>query len=188
MNRSFEWTLVEQGAPTLAGEKPASFFRYQSDGVAAIRRAVGQWDCALRPLGLRVRILAECPDAHACTILLYRPAWLESLLADPARRAFLAQRGYEGGDLPGLLRQLSARMCPGREYPHEIGVFLGYPLEDVIGFIENRGWNYTCCGCWKAYGDPVAARRCFARFRACTEHYKRRFAQGDSILQLVVAS
>ena len=38
------------------------------------------------------------------------------------------------------------------DFPHEIGVFLGYPLEDVVGFIRHRGKCFTCCGCWKSYG------------------------------------
>ncbi len=26
-------------------------------------------------------------------------------------------------------------------YPHEIGIFLGYPLEDVLGFIQLVFWK-----------------------------------------------
>ena len=46
----------------------------------------------------------------------------------------------------GFLRQLSNRLCLEHDFPHEIGIFLGYPLEDVVGFIENQGKNYTCSG------------------------------------------
>ena len=52
-------------------------------------------------------------------------------------------------DCDGMLRQLSRRLCCEADFPHEIGVFLGYPLTDVVGFIENQGRNFTCCGCWK---------------------------------------
>ena len=79
-------------------------------------------------------------------------------------------------------------MCINAEYPHEIGIFLGYPLEDVVGFIENRGWNYTCCGYWKAYGDPAAAQKCFDRYRKCTAVYKDRYARGVPLIELVVAA
>ena len=58
--------------------------------------------------------------------------------------AFLESCGYESGDTDFLLKQLSGRLCLEQDYPHEIGLFLGYPLADVVGFIENRGWNYTC--------------------------------------------
>ena len=56
-----------------------------------------------------------------------------------------------------------------------------------MGFIENRGRNYTFCGYWKAYGDPAAARRRFAQYRRCTETCSRRFRQGATILELIAA-
>ena len=73
-------------------------------------------------------------------------------------------------------------------FPHEIGLFLGYPLEDVKGFIQNKGQGYACCGLWKSYGDPRAARRYFDRCRACTAAYKRRYAAGVPLERLIVAA
>ena len=47
---------------------------------------------------------------------------------------------WRGGLHPGtadeLLAQLAERLCCEQDFPHEIGVFLGYPLADVIGFIK----------------------------------------------------
>ena len=75
-----------------------------------------------------------------------------------------------------------------QDYPHEIGLFLGYPLSDVIGFIENKGWNYTCCGCWKSYGDPEKAQAYFDLCRRCTSRYCELYAGGVSVLHFVVAA
>ena len=69
-----------------------------------------------------------------------------------------------------------------------VRAFLGYPLTDVVGFIENRGRNFTCCGCWKAYGDPNAARRHFAQLSKCTAVYLRLFHSGTPISRLAVAA
>ena len=82
-----------------------------------------------------------------------------------------------------LLRRLTACPC----FPHEIGLFLGYPLEDVRGFMENCGRNYRLCGCWKVYGDPEAALRCFARYRKCARLYLQRYTEGHSLSRLTVA-
>lgn len=86
------------------------------------------------------------------------------------------------------MRQLSRRLCCEADFPHEIGVFLGYPLYDVVGFIENAGRNFTCCGCWKAYGDPSAAQRHFAQLNKCTTVYLRLFRSGTPIQRLAVAA
>ena len=83
---------------------------------------------------------------------------------------------------------MAARLCLEEEFPHEIGVFLGYPLDDVKGFIRHKGRDYTFCGCWKCYGDPQAARRRFERYHRCTAVLRRRYAEGTPITQLIVAA
>ena len=131
MERSFEAVLVEQCATTLAGVKPASLFRYQGADKRQPREAAARWAKELAPYGITIRVLKYCPQTGACLIYLYRAGWLRSILSEPSTRAFLAGQGY-GADqsCQELLRQLSRRLCLEREFPHEIGVFLGYPLEE----------------------------------------------------------
>ena len=73
-------------------------------------------------------------------------------------------------------------------FPHEIGIFLDYPLGDVRGFIANSGRNFKCVGCWKVYCDECACRKKFAQFRKCRDVYLRLWEQGRSVLQLTVAA
>ena len=188
MQQKFEKAIVEQCAPTLAGIKPASLFRVSGKDLAALRQTAGEWDRLLSPLGLRVLVLKECPQTNAGMIYLYRESWLKRILEDRQHRRFLRSLGYTLRSLEDVFSQLSWRFCLEREYPHEIGVFLGYPFADVIGFIENRGRNFTCCGYWKSYGDPEAAEQCFARYRSCTAQYKQLYGSGTPIIQLVVAA
>ena len=64
-------------------------------------------------------------------------------------------------------------------FPHEVGLFLGYPLDDVTGFIEQKGKNYKCCGIWKVYGNPTSRpRMLFRKLKKCSEIYRRLFADG----------
>ena len=60
-------------------------------------------------------------------------------------------------------------------------------MEDVVGFIWNRGRNYTCCGYWKAYGDPEAAQKRFDQYRRCTAACCEQFRKGTAITQLIAA-
>jgi len=188
MEKTFETVLVEQCAPTLAGVKPASLFRCQGPNGQLVLTSAAYWARELAPFGIAVRVLKRCSKTGACLIYLYWAGWLRQILAEPSNRTFLEQMGYrmEHG-CGGLLEQLSGRLCLERGFPHEIGVFLGYPLEDVVGFIEHQGRDYTCCGYWKVYGDPETARRVFEIYRQCTERCKERFRQGAQITQLVAA-
>lgn len=187
MDSLFEKALAEQCAPTLAGVKAGSLFRVSGE-TADLGRTARRWDRLLAPRGIRVRVLKPCPAAGACMIYVYRQDRLEEILARTDIRAFLIRLGYRLTDTESVLRQISRRFCLEQAYPHEIGVFLDYPLEDVEGFIRHRGHAFTCCGQWKCYGDPDAARVRFARLRACTSVYKRLYESGIPITKLIVAA
>ena len=192
MERNFETVMIEQCAPVLAGLKPAGLFRYETRDCADLARRVRSWNEQLNSKGLRVRVMKGCARTHRFLVYVYREAQLSAVLADKAVQEFLRQEGYQ---LPAeqeqtgtLLNQLSRRLCCQAEFPHEIGVFLGYPLPDVVGFIENRGQNFTCCGCWKSYGEPAAAQRRFDQLSKCTAVYLRLFHSGTPIARLTVAA
>ena len=57
---------------------------------------------------------------------------------------------------------MRSRLAQREDFPHEIGLFLGYPLGDVIGFIKNAGQNCKCVGCWKVYCNECEAIKAFA--------------------------
>ena len=83
--------------------------------------------------------------------------------------------------------KLVDRLKESPEFPHEIGLFLGYPPEDVKGFIENRALHSKCTGCWKVYGDQEEAERIFARYKNCTDCYLRNWQRGTSLEKLTVS-
>ena len=186
ISRTFEAVLVRQCAPTLAGMKPGSIFCFHHSSLEASRQKVCQWNKQLEPFGLTVRILLERPGSSSVIVFVYRHDRLEQMLSDDAYQSFLAEAGYERTNLDGLLEQLAQRLRTQPEFPHEIGVFLGYPLRDVIGFIENHGRNFTCCGFWKSYGDPAEMQVCFACYRRCIQTYVAMFEQGIPIERLAV--
>ena len=186
ISRTFEAVLVRQCAPTLAGMKPGSIFCFNHSPLEVSRQKVCQWNKQLEPFGLTVQILLERPGSSSVIVFVYRRDRLEQMLSDDAYQSFLAQAGYERTNLDGLLEQLSYRLRTQPEFPHEIGVFLGYPLQDVIGFIENHGRNFTCCGFWKSYGDPAEMQVCFACYRRCIQTYVAMFEQGIPLERLAV--
>ena len=96
---------------------------------------------------------------------------------------------YRDFSVEGALAHLARRiMEKGGEFPHEIGLFLGYPLGDVKGFIKHRGQNCKCTGCWKVYCDEREARRQFCRFEKCRSIYCRLYREGRALSRLTVAA
>ena len=61
------------------------------------------------------------------------------MLKNPKNRAYLASKGYQvEKGLNFVLAELFHRLAANDDFPHEVGLFLGYPLEDVVGF-ETHG-------------------------------------------------
>lgn len=183
-SRTFEAVLVRQCAPTLAGIKPGNIFCVKPPVTKTVRQRVEMWNERLNPFGLSIQILLERADSGSMIVYVYRRELLDKVLSDCGCQRFLEETGYERTDLDGMLKQLAYRLQTQSEFPHEIGIFLGYPLQDVVGFIENRGRNYTCCGFWKSYSDPAEIQMCFACYRRCVHTYVKLFEQGIPLEKL----
>ena len=66
-------------------------------------------------------------------------------------------------------------------------MFLGYPPEDVSGFIKNGAQAFKCIGCWKVYGDEAKAKCTFAKYNKCTAIYCAQWAAEKSMERLTAA-
>lgn len=185
---TFEAFLVEQCAPVLAGIKPGCLFPYILGPGEELWTMLDAWNGLLAPKGVRVDAVKRCSRTGAYLIYVCRPTQVEAILAQPEVADFLRPYGYRPGqDLSEAVAMLTRRLCMQEEFPHEVGIFLGYPLHDVQGFIYHKGKNSLCSGCWKVYAEPQKAQRLFRQFRLCTQAYRTQFRRGKSAAQLTVA-
>ena len=97
------------------------------------------------------------------------------------------QAGYPCGSCGRCVARLVQRLRTEEEFPHEVGLFLSYPPEDVQGFIDHRAMDFKCAGLWKVYGDQQRAQALFDRFRRCTQRYCALWQTGLRLEQLAVA-
>ena len=168
--RTFEKKLAHFTAPTLLGIKCASLVSLSREEFDIPAYAAAFNAQAVRG-GLQMQIMCRCQKRQL--VLLYRPKLLQKRLEQPEIRRFLLRYGYTA-DKP--------------EFPHEIGIFLGYPLEDVDGFITHQGENCKLCGCWKVYGNVEQARRTFASYEKCRVFLCAKLSKGCNILQALKIS
>ena len=89
-----------------------------------------------------------------------------------------------------LLKRLSDRImmyCGGNiEFPHEIGAFLEYPVEDVRGFLENKGENYLYSGYWKVYHNVNYTEKLFEYYDIVRDWTLEEIMNGKSIKEVAV--
>ena len=180
-----EELLVKHCSPTLAGMKTGNLFACSFPNEEEMKECVRCWNRMLIKKGLRVLPL-RFHNGRAL-IYVYRPSKLTADLQHNIAEQLLLERGYSTKNSERCVVHLIRRLCEYEEFPHEIGLFLGYPPEDVLGFIENRADGFKCVGCWKVYGDVDEAQKTFAKYKKCTDVYCDQFAKGRSIERLTVA-
>ncbi len=171
-------------APTLAGLKTGSMFSCNYGSQEEMKQDMREMNLWLREKGLRVLPLRY--QGGKALVYLYRPHWLAGDLANPDAARLLADRGYPTGCSDRCVAALVRRLKSDGGFPHEIGLFLGYPPEDVDGFIRNGAERCKCVGCWKVYGDEEKARRTFQKYHCCTADYCARVQRGAPVRQLAV--
>ena len=179
-----EELVVRQCAPTLAGLKTGSLFRAGYTDKKALLAQIRDINQRLREKGLCL-IPLRFRDGNAL-LYLYRPARLKIDLKNELARKTLGNAGYREESPERCVVNLIRRF-QGDEFPHEIGLFLSYPPEDVQGFIENHAQNFKLSGLWKVYGDEAYARAAFAKYKKCTDIYCQLWRTGSSLERLAVA-
>ena len=170
--QSLERTLAVHSAPTLLGIKCANLISVAIDE-CDMYDYTEEFEYRSE---LKMCVLCKCHERQL--LYVYHETLLAMQLSQSNIHAFLSQYGYsEDMNLEQMLMHLAERMQCGN-FPHEIGIFLGYPLADVKGFIENHGKNCLLCGCWKVYSDPESARRTFANYDRCRDILCDKLQQG----------
>lgn len=179
-----ELLLARHASPTLAGLKTGALFTAIFSTRQEMLASLLSWNRRLSPKGLRLLPLGQ---RRSRTLLyLYRPTALNRDLSRPQVHILLHAKGYPCQSPERCIVHLRHRLQCSVEFPHEIGLFLGYPAEDVRGFMENRA-SCKLSGCWKVYGDAHGAQLLFDQFKACTRSYCRSLALGVPLEQLAVS-
>lgn len=182
----FEKSLIVHCSPTLASLKVANLYSYQFKSEEELTGNVEYWNVQMKKAGIQLTILRK--RNQSALIYVCRSSELERKLRNVHVKQFLTTYGYVEMDFNNAVEHLKERLKVSSEFPHEIGLFLGYPLEDVVGFIHNHGKNFQSSGVWKVYSDKENAEKKFGKYKKCTDIYLRLWNNGRSVQQLTVAA
>ena len=177
--------LIKLCSPTLAGIKTGNLFTVDCDDIELFNHEVRGFNIRLADKGLRM-IPIKYWNGHVL-IYLYRPSFLKRDFSDKEVCKVLKEKGYSYNNSDLCVAELSKHLRKDSKFPHEIGLFLGYPVKDVVGFMNDsrKGVQYT--GFWKVYGDKDSALATFDRYKRVTEIYSMAHENGASLEQLTVA-
>lgn len=174
---NFDELIAFHCAPVLMGQKAANMISLNNSNNDSAEEIIKNYNKEFNKQGIFFRKLCCC--AKRSLLLVYNKSQLENLLQEKGYRAYLTAAGYEmDNTLDADLQTLELRLQREKTFPHEIGIFLGYPLEDVLGFVLNKGNNCKYSGYWKVYGNVSEARKLFVSYEKCRDYIMQKLTEG----------
>lgn len=177
-----EVKIANQCAPVLAGVKPSNMLVLENKHIRDVVRV-------LEGTGLSWRCLYAGEEKNIW--LLYRKEAMEEIVGGKEQMLFLKEWGYKEDTLERMLIKFSQRFRQYRKdknlpFPHEMGVFLGYPMADVKGFIKYEGKNYLYCGYWKVYENVEERKELFRTYEEIRKVFVEEARKGKNLWQITV--
>lgn len=68
--------------------------------------------------------------------------------------------------------QILVQKIQSSDFPHEIGVFLGYPLKDVLGYLGHPALKLTEIKGWRYYGHRKLSACTYKKFKEARKRAK----------------
>lgn len=178
-SRNFRLTV--QGAPFWKGMKESCILIMSKEDLEEILKEIAN-------TSIEYLILDRVKGR--CIVFFYREAALKKHIAREEIGQFLNRYGYTGNNLKVYLERLKTRVAyfyeKDHSFPHEVGAFLGYPIEDVEGFIRNQGKNFLLSGYWKVYGNLIEKKQLFLQFDQAQKEAMMQWSKGKALRQIVV--
>lgn len=178
----FESILANHCSPVLMGTKLSNLISLSKANESFDEALLKKYKGIFKSYGIAIEKLCECEASML--LLIYNEERLVRYIQKPRIAKFLKDYGYEAIELDQCLLTLKSKLRHF-EFPHEIGIFLGFPIDDVIGFIENEGQNYLYCRYWKVYARPESTKRTFELYDGLRTFVKTKLMEGYTIERLM---
>lgn len=177
---NIETQLALQCAPLITGLKVSNLLIISKGNEEVVKRILNR-------TGISYYRLIQ--TRTKTTFLLFRRNELEEFLSDENVRNVLMKAGYKSLQIDKILRTFSLRyeayIQGDKSFPHEMGLLLGYPVEDVVGFVENNGKNFLYSGYWKVYENQKDKVKLFDKFKVAEETLIHLLSNGLSMSDII---
>lgn len=175
-----ELQLALQCAPLITGLKISNLLNICKEDFSQMQEIIKGSHISYYPL---------LKSGHKMIILLYHKESLERYFEEARAKRLLEKAGYESFGLEEILAEFCMRyrhyMENQMNFPHEMGLLLGYPIEDVEGFIKYKGNNSLCTGYWKVYENQDRKQKLFESFENAKESLIQLLSCGVSMGDIV---
>lgn len=172
--------LIAHCAPVIANLKVSNLLEINKNQLGKLLKY-------LKGRSIHCYILFEENDR--LIILLYREKKIKGLLKNSTYREIFINAGYPNTEVSSVLFNLKERYKDFKngnaDFPHEMGLLLGYPLEDVKGFVIHKGKNCLCNGYWKVYENASEKKRIFEAYSNAQNELCKMLCQGRKMPEIL---
>lgn len=178
--KDIEMQIAFHCAPLIAGLKLLNLLMIQN-------KDLDRTTSLLKRAGISYFVVAVTNRKAA--VLLFDRHWMEIYLQEEKVRQIFRDMGYQEDAMGKILYAFRQRyegyLLRNQEFPHEMGLLLGYPVEDVEGFILNEGENCLYIGYWKVYENLSEKMALFRQFEKARDVLLRLLSDGITIVEVV---
>ena len=159
---SIEKFLLFNSSLVIANIKPSVTVNIKKNQGENYKNWLEYGEDFLVKVNLNYIILRE--NDNAIILLIYKDELLKNHIFKEKNRKFLNQIGY--ADINNIKYYIELLKIRYQIYkcPHELGVFLGIPVEDVIDFMDCNEKKCLGCGYWKIYNNYDEAIEIFKKY------------------------
>lgn len=156
------YKICFHGAATLSKLKPASLICFRNNATMKYKDVWQEYRAYVGDiLPFSYKEVKICDKGT--NVLFYREEWVERVINRKDVRDFLTTKGYKKYSTVEEALEILASRCE-EGCPDEIGVFLGYPLSDVIAFSSKDKNKSIGVGYWRVYSNLDRANRTFTLY------------------------
>jgi len=161
-NQYYRINIIKKLGPLLLKDKPIHLFCFKND-FKFKQEIVDLIEEHFSGLQNIQYVFIPC-DNDTVKILFYNINNIGKVLKDHRKVNFLESRGFsrEMGGLDYI--QYLVKELQKNNIPPEIGIFFGYPVKDVIGYIGHPSLKRTEVKGWEYYGNPKVSNEVYETF------------------------
>lgn len=178
--QAFEYLLAKHSAATLIGAKVGSLFNILCNEYENIEACICYFNKVYNPFD--IYLVKINTHKQRDLIYVFRKQKLFRLLSQFPIQQFLDKYDYPSHSAQKAL-DFALWKLSQKDFPHEFGIFLGYPLYDVQCFIKQGNRGCQCIGCRCVYHHCQNAKRTFDRYDSCKKELVKRLSQGAHLEQ-----
>ena len=170
--------LIYNASLVISGVKPSATITIKKGNENLYDKWIKYGIDFLDSIDIQYIDLREC--SNALIILRDSEEQLSHHIFKEENKRFLRQLGYsEENDMREYLEILKRRY---KEFncPHELGIFLGFPLNDVKDFMNCKDKKCLSCGYWLVYNNLQEAQEIFSKYDKVKAHTVNYILSGDS--------